>query len=241
MSKASQTETENIATNFLNQAAQTIQNYCSIACGNDIENANIVVTGDNVTINLSQTCSAVGSECTIKNLMSSQIDNLITNMVKNQESNEGIFSLLGPSSTESTYITNNIKNQISQLVNNSCNLSSENTINGIHGVFAGNNDVFNITQSGNMDKAMCALDTVVKSIMSNTANNTVTDTESSCGFLKYLVIALAIIALIILLPIIKNILPGSSGGVLPGKGGGSSINVAPPSVNVTNVVPKPSL
>jgi hypothetical protein len=141
------------ATDILNDSTQVINNYCSISCGDNISNTSVTVTGADTRINLSQTCSAVGAECTIKNLMSNQINNLITNLVEDTESNEGIFSLLGPSSTESEDISNAIKNSITQLVNNTCNVSTENMSNNVNAVITGNNNVFNAAQTGDMDKA----------------------------------------------------------------------------------------
>jgi hypothetical protein len=203
---SNQTESTTFATDILNNVSQNINNYCSISCGNDFDNVDITVTGSGNTVNLSQTCSAVGAECTIKNLMSNQINNLITNLVEDTESNEGIFSLLGPSSNESENISNAIKNSITQLVNNTCNVSTTNQSNNVNAVITGNDNVFNAAQTGDMDKATCALDTVVKNIITNTANNTAINKESSCGILKYLVIIGAIIAILIFLPVIKNII-----------------------------------
>jgi len=218
----SQTETTTFATDILNTATQTINNYCSIACSNDISNVNITVVGENTTINLSQTCSAVGAECNIKNLMSSQINNLITNLIQDTQSSEGIFSLLGPSSTESENVSNAIKNAISQLVNNTCNLTSDNVANSINATFLGNDETFNLAQTGNMDKATCVLDTVVKNIISNDVSNTAKNSQSSCGALKYIVIALIIVAIIILLPLIKNLFSGGGSG----KGGSVSVETS---------------
>lgn len=200
-----QTESTTFATDILNNASQDINNYCSISCGNDFNNVDIVVTGSNNTVNLSQTCSAVGAECTIKNLMSNQIDNLITNLVQDTESNEGIFSLLGPSSTESENISNAIKNSITQLVNNTCNISTENNSNNVNAVITGNNNFFNAAQTGDMDKATCALDTVVKNIITNTANNTAINKETSCSIMKYLIIIGVILLVILILPILFNL------------------------------------
>jgi hypothetical protein len=200
------TESSTFATDILNNASQNINNFCSISCGNDFDNVNIVVTGDGNTVNLSQTCSAVGAECTIKNLMSNQIDNLVTNLVQDTESNEGIFSLLGPSSTESENISNAIKNSITQLVNNTCNISTENQSNNVNAVITGNNNTFNAAQTGDMDKATCAIDTIVKNVITNTANNTAINKETSCGGLKFLVIIGVIIVIIMFVPVIKNLI-----------------------------------
>jgi hypothetical protein len=216
---ANQTESTTFATDILNSASQNINNFCSISCGNDFNNVDIVVTGSGNTVNLSQTCSAVGAECTIKNLMSNQIDNLVTNLVEDTESNEGIFSLLGPSSTESENISNAIKNSITQLVNNTCNISTDNLSNNVNAVITGNNNVFNAAQTGDMDKATCALDTVVKNVITNTVNNTAKNKETGCNIMKFLIIIGVILIVVLVLPILFNL------GKRIGKGGSSQQQV----------------
>jgi hypothetical protein len=198
-----QDEQVTLGNSIANDAMQNIANYCSISCNNNISNESITVIGGNATINLSQSCSAVGSECLVKNVVSSQISNLINNMVQQEESNLGIFSLLGPGSNESTNITNSIKNQVSQLISNTCQQDPSNTITG-NTVFAQDANLkLNIGQTGNVNKAQCALDTVAKLVLNNTIQNTVKQTESSCkDLLAFLVVIIIIMILIILAPVL---------------------------------------
>jgi len=208
-----------LATSIISAAQQTINNYCSITCNNNFTNSTITIVGGDAQINIDQTCTNIGSECTIKNLVSSEITNLIENIVEQTQSNLGILSLLGPSSSNSTTIGNAIKNQISQLINNTCNQNTTNNINGVN-IFAIDADTrLNYNQTGTMDHATCALDTVAKIVLNNAVSNDVKQSISSCGnVLTILIIVGVIIVGIILLPVITRLFGGVAGGAAGGAG-----------------------
>jgi hypothetical protein len=197
------------ATDILNDATQVINNYCSISCGDNISNTNVVVTGSDTRINLSQTCSAVGAECSIKNIIGNQIDNMITDLSKNEQkgSATGIMGMLGPTSTENEFMSTAIKNSITQLVNNTCSISVENQMNNVRAVIVGNNDTFNIAQTGDMDKSTCAMDTVIKNVINNNVANTTDNKQSTISILQFLIIAAAIVILVLVFPILSRFLP----------------------------------
>jgi hypothetical protein len=214
----SQDEQVSLATNIANDALQNITNYCSITCTNDVNNVDITIIGGESTINLEQTCSAVGAECLVKNVIQSQIDNMIDNMIKQSQSNLGIYSLLGPSSTESANIANSIKNQVSQLITNNCAISSENSITNVS-IFAQDADTkLNFVQNGSVSKASCALDTVAKLVLNNQVTNSVAQTQSSCGDILWILIVVAVIIFLVLVGYLVFKFAGSRGG----GGGGSS-------------------
>jgi hypothetical protein len=210
----SQDQQANLATSIVNQAQQTINNYCSISCSQNISNVNITIIGGNATVNITQTCSAIGTECAIKNLVSSEITNLISNLVEQSQENAGIFSLLGPSMSNSTNISSAVKNQISQLINNTCRQSIEQNINALN-IFAVNaNGTYNIAQTGTMDHATCVLDTVAKLVLTNNVANDVKQTQTSCGNILGILIAVGVIIVVILLfPIIRGFFGGGGGKV----------------------------
>lgn len=214
----SQDEQVNLATDIANNALQNITNYCSITCTNDVNNVDITIIGGDSTINLGQTCSAVGAECIVKNVIQSQIDNMIDNMIKQTQSNLGIFSLLGPSSTENASIANAIKNQVSQLITNNCAISSDNQITNVS-IFAQDADTkLNFVQNGNVSKASCALDTVAKLVLNNQVTNSVQQSQSSCGDILWILIVVAVIILLILLFPILSAVFGTAGKAVKGVG-----------------------
>ena len=221
-----------LATSIISAAQQTVNNYCSITCNNNFSNSTITIVGGDAQIDISQTCTNIGSECTIKNLVSSEITNLIENIVQQTQSNLGILSLLGPSQSNAVNIGNAIKNQISQLINNTCNQSTNDNINGIN-IFAvdANTDI-KYNQTGTMDHATCALDTVAKIVLNNAVSNNVKQSQSSSGnILSILIIVVIIIVIILAFPILSRLFGGVAGGVGGAFGGKKSgtvdVNVAP--------------
>ncbi len=234
-----QDEQASVATNIVNDALQNVANYCSITCNDNISNQDITIIGGNATINIEQSCSIIGSECQIKNLVDSQISNIVKNMIQQQESNLGIFSLLGPASNEQTNITNAIKNQISQIINSTCQQQANFDITN-NTVFAQNADLnLTIGQTGNVNKAQCVLDTVAKLTLNNDVTNSVTQTESSCkDVILILIIIIIIMVLFILWPLLRGLSKGLGGlaegigsvgkgtgkavGGIEGKAGGNS-------------------
>lgn len=188
-----------LATSLVNGAQQTVNNYCSISCNADISNVNILIEGGNATIKIGQTCTNIGSECTVKNVVSSEIENMIDNLIQQQETNGGIFSLLGPSQSNNANISNYIKNQISQLINNTCNQNTNVTLNNMNITSIDANLNFNYVQTGTQDHATCALDTVAKLVLNNQVSNSVKQTQSSCGNVLGILIAVAVIIVLIII------------------------------------------
>jgi hypothetical protein len=201
-----------LATSIVNNAQQTINNYCSISCAQNISNVNITIIGGNATINITQTCTAIGTECAVKNLVGAEISNLISNLVDQSQSNAGILSLFGPASSQSTSISNNIKNQISQLVNNTCQQDINQNISALNIFALDANAKINIAQTGTMDHASCVLDTVAKLVLTNNVANDVKQKQTSCGnILGILIIVAIIIVVILLFPIIRSFFGGGGG------------------------------
>lgn len=225
-----QDEQASLATDIVNGTLQTVANYCTITCENNISNIDVTIIGGNVSLTMQQSCSAVGAECQIKNMISTQIDNLIKNMIQQEESSNGIFSLLGPASSESTSISTSIKNQISQLIYSSCSQSAENTQTNVN-VFA-QDDVGTLVvanQQGSVNKASCALDTVAKLVLNNSVSNSVKQKDSSCGGIMTLLIIIAIVVLIVMIgPSLFSFLKpsgGTSGKAAAGAAAGGAAEV----------------
>jgi hypothetical protein len=224
MGAADNQEQASLATSIVNQSLQDVANYCTISCSDNISNVDAVIIGGNDTVNIGQVCSIVGSECMIKNLISTQVDNLVKNIVQQQQSNMGILSLFGPSSSEVTNITTAIKNQVSQLINNTCSQDSTNNITNTT-VFAQDANLnLTISQSGSVQKAQCALDTVAKLLINNDVQNSVKQTQSSCGnILAILIVIVVIVLIFIFYPLLRGFSTGagqvlSASGTAAGKG-----------------------
>jgi hypothetical protein len=80
-------------------------------------------------------------------------------------------------------------------------------MNNIRAVIVGNNDTFNITQTGDMDKSTCSIDTVIKNVINNNVSNEADNKQSTLSILQFLIIAAVILAIILLFPIFRGFLP----------------------------------
>jgi hypothetical protein len=208
-----------LANSLINNAQQTVNNYCSISCNANIGNANIQITGGNAQIKIEQTCTNIGSECNIKNVVNAEIENLINNIIAQKQSNAGFLSLLGPSQNNSTNISNAIKNQVSQLINNTCSQNVDVNLNTLNILSQNANTKITYVQTGTQDHATCSLDTVAKLVLNNQVTNSVKQTQSSSGNVFGILIAMAVIVVLIVIGFVVSKVVGKSGG---SGGGGSS-------------------
>lgn len=198
----------NIANSVVNSSLEGVANYCSITCNDNISNLDFVIVGGNDTVNINQSCSIVGSECLIKNIMSSQIDTLISNIVNQSQSDRSIFDLLGPSTSETTNITNAIKNQVSQLITNTCSISDSKTISNVSVFSQDANLNLNISQTGSVNNSQCIMDTVSKLLINNDIKNNVdqkTSGLSLAGFIGIIILVCIIVILIFIGPYLMEI------------------------------------
>jgi hypothetical protein len=213
----------NIANSITNNALESIANYCSITCNDNISNLDVVIVGGNDTVNINQSCSIIGAECLIKNIMSTQIDNLVSNIINQKQLDKSIFDLLGPATSETVSITNALKNQMSQLITSTCSISSDNSISNV-GVFSQDANLdLKISQTGTINNTQCILDTVSKILINNDIKNNVEQSTSGLSIGKFIIIVILIciiIALVIFGPflaqisqiggdVISNVFPGS--------------------------------
>lgn len=198
----------NIANSITNNSLESIANYCSITCNDNISNLDVVIVGGNDTININQSCSIVGAECLVKNVMNTQIENLVSNLLNQKQADRSIFDLLGPATSETVSVTNALKNQISQLITNTCSISDTKTLSNV-GVFSQDAN-FNLTigQTGSINNVECILDTTSKILLNNDIKNNVdqkTSGLSLAGFIGIIILVCVIIALIIFGPFLAQV------------------------------------
>jgi len=204
-----------LANSIVSDSLQNVANYCSITCNDNISNLDLVIVGGTAEININQSCSIIGAECLMKTIMNSEIDNLVTNIL-NQSQTNSIFSFKGPASSETANITNSIKNQVTQLVHNTCFIGSENDISNTS-VFAQDANLdFSIAQTGSVNKAQCVLDTVAKVLINNDITNDVKQKQISGNSLAVIIAIVIIIILIIIGPYLFE-LSQAAGRVIGGK------------------------
>jgi hypothetical protein len=199
-------QTTDVANSIVNDALQNVANFCSITCNDNISNLDVVIVGGNDTVNINQSCSIIGAECMVKSIISSKIEDLVQDVLNQKQSNAGLFSLFGPSSTESVNITNSIKNQISQVVSNTCTISSDSNTTNVAVFSQDANLNLNIAQSGSLNHAECAIDTVTKMLIDNSIKNDITQSQSSCGnIVGILIVGVIILILVFIGPYLFDV------------------------------------
>ena len=129
--------------------------------------------------------------------------------------------MYGPSSSETTNITNAIKNQVSQLIANTCSVTDTKNISNVS-VFAQDANLnLTISQVGNIQNSQCALDTTAKLLINNDVANSVKQSESSCGDILAILIVVAILAILfIFYPLLRG--AASAGGSVLTAGGSAA-------------------
>lgn len=183
------------AQNVSNSSIQTSKNYCESVCGNDNKNVNVIIQNStNVNIDFQQTCSVLGSSCTVKNSLDSSITNMLEATAKQTVVNVSNF-LEYNKSNNFTSITQNIRNNMAQLISNTCKNVSQNTNENIY-VYVGNAKAVKVdfAQSGTVSNANCAYDNAAKITVYNSETAKVTQSVKNIGILG---IIAAIIVLII--------------------------------------------
>jgi hypothetical protein len=198
------TEVKQTASSVLttvNYFMQNVTNTCSLSCTNSMSNTSVVVDGSSVgNINISQTCSIVGSKCTIKTILDVQITNILKSMFTQKATTDrSLLDMMGSTDVSmDIHIEETVRNSVTQLVNTTCNLSSSNTMTNTSVVFkngaTGGN--INIIQDSSLSQSDCILETVAKTTLLNDLTAT-GDQTSTTGTISVIMSAIITIVMII--------------------------------------------
>lgn len=195
----------NESQNVANSAIQTSKNICESTCGNNNKNITVnIQNSSGVALDFQSTCSVLGSSCTVKNALDSSITNMLEATAKQTVTNVSNFLEFNDSNNYAS-ITQNIRNNMAQLISNTCKSVAQNSNENIY-VFIGNSKSVNVdfAQSANVSNANCAFDNTAKITVYNSATAKVTQSVKNIGIL-------GIIAGIILLIIAAAIICGMMG------------------------------
>lgn len=158
----------------MNDTVQNIQNRCAYTCGNKSENNTVVVeNSSNVTFDMNQTCSVVGTSCVARTYLETDIQNVLNAVNNNSVVNDASYGLINADYNYS-YISQYIRNNVTQQVDNFCQNNSTNNRNNLFVYVKNvNNGVFNLTQTGTVSNTQCSFDTTAKMSIINqeTAKN----------------------------------------------------------------------
>lgn len=175
-----------ISTNILQKA----NNVCSDTANNNISNTTIIAAGN---IDIDQTIKA-NFACALANTFDATITNTITDSIKQTATTENgvILPSVGSDSNYSS-MNENIRNNISQILNNTCTITKGNNISG--DFIVSKTGSVNITQdiintNGGLDT--CNIQNTVSASAANAVSNTAEQTASITNALTSIVTVLAI-------------------------------------------------
>lgn len=177
-----------IRTDIENDILQSSKNVCTIKVSQSITGSVFVSDGD---INI-RDMDNMPLSCVITNTFDAQVSNSIADSIKQTASTEN--GLLLPSAGANTNIANiseNIRNRISQIMNNSCSLTTAQDIT--NSVLISKNGSINITQDNNQGAfSSCQMQNTASATVVNSVSNTVAQTATITNAITSIILILTI-------------------------------------------------
>jgi len=227
--------TINSSQSVVNNVMQSAVNNCSFICGNTNQNTNItVLNSSNTNIDFAQSCTIAGTSCLVQNMFDTSITTILESTTKQSVSN--VASLFQSSkSTNNTTLSQNVRNNISQLISNNCQNRVQNSNNNSY-IFVGNskNTDINFSQTGSITNADCNFDNTAKLAVYTKESAKIIEAVKNIGILAVILGILMVGALIFALFIGFFLLrsngsdasqkqgPQPPGGAQPPGGGGEA-------------------
>lgn len=167
----------------INTVMQESNAICKFDCSNTIDGVDISLIGTTIggDISITNTCVIDNTQCTIKQALDSQMENMLDEQFQLTEKLQqggfdpaDILNALLPWNIGVTTINLRmeqiITNQISQLANATCIQSADNNIRDVR-IYAAQSSIggsINIANSGSITQAECNLENVTRSAIANT-------------------------------------------------------------------------
>ncbi len=183
-------ESRNISTNVLQLSNQK----CSITCNNTFTNGTYILENVTGSIIISQSCTITDATCAFKTAFEANIENIIQSMIQQNSFQLNGMSFNFDTILETININTIIHNSISQIMNSSCAITANNTVDNIYFYVNGLGHDFNVTQAGTISSSTCSIDNMAKS---TSYNQTTADATQSSTVIN--VISLLFIAFIVLI------------------------------------------
>lgn len=177
-----------------NKTLQDIQNQCEYVCANDTSNVAVnIIDSDNATVDLSQTCSVVGTSCVTRTYLEADIENNLNAVASQTNKNDSNYLMFNYSTNNST-ISQTIQNNISQMVSNFCKQDVNNKEENIYIYIKGSNNAkVRLGQSGNVSNAQCTFEVTSKISIINQESAKTDQKNINQGALADLIIILGLI------------------------------------------------
>ena len=215
---SAQSQSSSVSLGVTNDVLQAANSTCSISC-NQSQDGNTIIISDSTTgdISFSQTCSIVGSNCTIKAYLDANLDTVLSSMLKQSTVSAKGFPDIGFSySDQSSSVSESVKNSITQLINNNCQVSTNQSFNNNY-VYVTGSTTGNLTfaQSSEITNSDCILDTISKAVASTKETADTDQSSADIGTLALIGLVVAAIVMIIVLIFVFTIATKAVGGMGP--------------------------
>ena len=185
---------QNSEQNTNTRVAQISNENCVNACvtSNNKELIKITNTTINGDINFTSACLISGAGCTLKSSLDSTLINTQSNKQKgNIDDKNNIFTLfnqlfdIGSSNNITQNNYQNISNEVTQMMNSTCQNEQEITDNSLAVVLTGDtiNGDINLTEKGTITNTQCMITNSAKSYVKNDQKNSQTATITKGGCL----------------------------------------------------------
>lgn len=223
-------ENQSIITNVTQQSSLA----CRIGCSNNISDVTIIDIGGTGDINIKQTCQLTGVQCVMQQTLDTSIDSILSSIA---DQSVAVASPLIPSFNASNQyfdLKQSINNQITQIMDSSCDIQATNNIDNVYIYSEGTTGNINLTQDVIISNSTCNMSNLATAQASSAASSdtaqSFTKTSSMQMLMTLIIICIVFGGMITLfIAIIKASNPpstnvntgdGGSGGK-KSKGGGS--------------------
>lgn len=194
----------------INTVMQNIENKCSFVCGNKSNN-NVIIIEDSTdsNFNFDQTCSVVGTSCTARTYLETDIQNILSAQSDQENKNKFSYFDFAMTDSEST-ISETTRNNVSQMVSNFCQATSLNDRNSNYFYIKnskGSN--FSFAQTGSVNNSQCSFDVTSKvSILNQETAKSTQKNQNGGGIFSFLI---GMIAFVIIISVLMSIIHKKNG------------------------------
>lgn len=199
--------------NIMNNTLQQIDNKCVNKCGNKSSDVTFVIEDSaNVSVDLDQTCAVLGTSCTARTYLETDITNNLSAVTQQKNTNDSNY-LMWTFSDNDTSISQTIRNNVSQMVNNFCENVVDNSEDNLFFYVKNSRNVsVNFAQNGSVNNTQCSFDVTAKISLMNQESAKIQQSNKNVGLLADLVIILGIVFGIAVLFFLVFMLKGGKGG-----------------------------
>jgi hypothetical protein len=207
-------ETQDIA----NQIMQKTSNVCVISTNNNFSGNTVITEGGDLSID--QVSSITSANCDMSSVLQQQLTNTLQETAKESASALSGLSFTFDDIDLTTNVAVTLRNSVTQLMDNTCNLTASNSVSNNYFFTKGGDSKF--VQDSEISNGLCNMTNSAKSVIDNKVTQ---DAELKSSITSVFGILFIVIALILLLPIIIIVIKAVSGGGKKGEATDQVINL----------------